>query len=266
MNTMNTNTLVARFILMPTLLLIVALFGGVRVDGVTRAFIFLPPPLISLVLASLVMLLFARAGLIKFNEWFDAKLSMIVSTSHALTLLTLFFATAQVFNCVLPERGLLHALFVLFLLWSLINNLFAAFDAKRALRSLAVLLSFSFALKFLVFANITNDAEAGVWRRAMELLLKGVTLGALDLPRFAPATGYIAFVTLALYLVALWMMPAAPFDETKANFNDETNRTELTEVLAAYEQLSPPEQAAAREFIKREKSENLISSSRDSAV
>lgn len=245
------------YIVLPLILLCVVCLGGVRVDGVTRAVLFLPPPLISLVLAALTLMIFVRGRLLDVSRWFDARLSSVFSVANALILAALFFATAQVFNAVLPERGLLHGAFVIFLLWSLINNLIAGVDARRSLRSLAAMLGFAFTLKFLVLANLTDDTETGVWRRAAELLLKGVTLGALDVPRFAASTGYIAFFTLALYLLALWLIPGVKENQaaedapssasTSLIKRDATSESPTTnDVLAAYHVLPASERAAVR--------------------
>jgi len=241
----DTTTLVVRFILLPTLFLIVALLGGVRVDGATRGLVFLNPPLVALILAALVMSLYTRAGLVRLAEWFESSQTLIISAANALTLIALFFATAQVFNVILPERGLLHGLFALFFLWTLVNNLFAAFDARRALRSIIALLAIAFVLKYLLLANLAgSDTEGGALRQILALLLKGVTLGTLDLPRYAPTTGYLAFFAVAFYVVALWLMP-----ETKSVVRDETRNTPLESVLAAYFQLASPERAAARRAV-----------------
>lgn len=249
------------YIVLPLILLCVVCLGGVRIDGMTRAVLFLPPPLISLVLAALTLVMFARGRLLDVSAWFDARKSSVFSIANALILGTLFFATAQVFNAVLPERGLLHGVFVIFLLWSLINNMIAGVDARRTLRSLAAMLAFAFTLKFLVLANLTDDTETGVWRRAAELILKGVTLGALDLPRFAASTGYIAFFTLALYLLALWLMPGVKDSQAAAEDATTSSSTSLiklnatraspttNDVLAAYHVLPASERAAVRDAV-----------------
>ncbi|MCP9496533.1 MAG: hypothetical protein MSG64_18990 [Pyrinomonadaceae bacterium MAG19_C2-C3] len=238
----DTTSLVVRFIVLPTLLLIVTLLGGVRVDAATRALVFLNPPLIALILAALVMSLYTRAKLINIAEWFESEQPFILATANALTLIALFFATAQVFNVILPERGLLHGLFAAFFLWTLFNNLFAAFDARRALRSVIALLAIAFMLKYLLLANLAgNDEESGLLRQAVALLLKGVTLGTLDLPRYAATTGYLAFFAVAFYVVALWLMP-----ETKAVAGVEVGDRRVEEALAAYLRLTPSERLTAR--------------------
>lgn len=120
-------------------------------------------------------------------------------------LLTLFFASAQAFNSVLPERGLLHWLFSFFFLWTLWNNQFSSFDARRLLRSMVVLFGTAFVLKHMLLASFY--APDGGWlKRIASALAQGVTLGTLDAPMFAPATGYISFFTLGLYIVGLMMI------------------------------------------------------------
>jgi hypothetical protein len=49
---------------LPLIFLTVTLLGGLRVSAEGQKFIFFPPPLITLVLAVLLMLLFVRGGLI----------------------------------------------------------------------------------------------------------------------------------------------------------------------------------------------------------
>ena len=123
-------------------------------------------------------------------------------------LITLFFASAQAFNSVLPERGLLHWLFSFFFLWTLWNNLFSSFDARRLLHSLVVLFGTAFVVKHLLLASLYS-AEGGWLKRLAGVLLQGVSLGTLDTPAFAPASGYISFFTLALFVAGLLLIPFA---------------------------------------------------------
>jgi hypothetical protein len=201
-----------RAVLLPWLLLTVALLGGVRVAARDRSLLFLPPPLVTLVMAALLMALFLRARLVLPGRWLSSSHSVLDNASHALTLAALFFASAQAFNSVLPESGLLHWVFALFLLWTLWNDQFAPFDARRLLRSVAVLLATAFALKHLLLAGFHGTGEGGWSRRLVSALLEGVTLGTIDLPAFAPATGYLSFFTLALYVGALALVRPAPDD------------------------------------------------------
>ena len=194
------------YVLLPFIFLTVALLGGLRVSADDRAFIFFPPPLITLVLTVLLMLLFIRGDLLDLRSWIAAHNLPFTNVSNAWLLFTLFFASAQAFNSVLPERGLLHWLFSFFFLWTLWNNQFSSFDARRLLRSLVVLFGTAFVLKHLLLASLY--APDGGWlKRVAGALVQGVALGTLDTPAFAPATGYISFFTLGLYILGLVLIP-----------------------------------------------------------
>lgn len=199
------NRALVNYWVMPLIFLTVALLGGLRVGAEDHAFIFLPPPLITLILAALLMLLFVRGGLIELRSLVAGNNPPLTNVSHIWILLTLFFASAQAFNSVLPERGLLHWLFSFFFLWTLWNNQFSSFDARRLLRSLVVLFGTAFVLKHLLLASL-YATDGGWLKRAAGLLAQGVTLGTLDAPAFAPATGYISFFTLGLYIAGLVLL------------------------------------------------------------
>ncbi len=193
------------YVVLPFIFLTVALLGGLRVSSDDRAFVFFPPPLITLVLAVLLMLLFLRGGLIELRSMIASENPPLENASNIWLLLTLFFASAQAFNSVLPERGLLHWLFSFFFLWTLWNNQFSSFDARRLLRSLIVLFGTAFILKHMLFASLY--APDGGWlKRIASALVQGAALGTLDAPAFAPATGYISFFALALYVIGLTLM------------------------------------------------------------
>jgi len=154
-----------------------------------------------------------RGGLIELQSWMAASEPPLRNVSHIWVLLTLFFASAQAFNSVLPERGLLHWLFSFFFLWTLWNNQFSSFDARRLLRSLVVLFGTAFVLKHLLLPSLYGSS--GGWlQRLAGVLAQGVSLGTLDAPMFAPATGYISFFALGLYIAGLLVMS---FNEQIAN-------------------------------------------------
>ena len=199
------NQALVSYWVLPFIFLTVALLGGLRVSAEDHAFVFFPPPLITLVLAVLLMLLFVRGGLIELRLWIAANYPPLRNISHSWLLLTLFFASAQAFNSVLPERGLLHWLFSFFFLWTLWNNQFSAFDAGRLLRSLVVLFGTAFVLKHMLLASLYTP-DGGWLKRVAGALAQGVTLGTLDAPMFASATGYISFFTLGLYIAGLLLM------------------------------------------------------------
>src|SRR5258708_23914589 len=131
---------------------------------------------------------------------------MLTNVSHLMTLIVFFFASAQAFNSVLPESGLLYWMFSFFFLWTLWTNQFSAFDARRLLRSLIVLFSTAFVLKHLLVSGLY--APAGGWLKTIAAaLLQGI---AIDVPAFAPITGYVSFFALALYVAGLLRIKPVP--------------------------------------------------------
>jgi hypothetical protein len=236
-----------RFFLLPTIFLTVALLGGLRVSAETHAFLFVAPPLVALILAVLLSLLFVRGRLVNLHAWFSNDNAPGTLVSHALTLLALFFASAQAFTSVLPERGLFRWMFAFFFLWTLWNNQFADFDARRLVRSLAVLFGTAFVLKHMLLASLY--APDGGWlKRLAGALLEGVTQGTLtSAPEsFAPSTGYISFFTLALYVLGLVLLPPAP-----DTHDDVPHARDPRELVTQYRQLSLEERALLREEMLR---------------
>jgi hypothetical protein len=227
-------------VVLPFIFLTVALLGGLRVSAEDHAFVFVPPPLITLVLAVLLMLLFVRGGLIELRSWIAGDKSPLANINNSWILLTLFFASAQAFNSVLPERGLLHWLFSFFFLWTLWNNQFSSFDARRLLRSLAVLFGTAFVLKHMLLASLYS-ADGGWLKRMTGALVSGVTLGTFDAPAFVPATGYISFLTLGVYIVGLGLVAFA----TENREIGERGRGELEELK------SDPQIPQIQQFEKR---------------
>ena len=198
------NQALLRFLITPAILLTVALLGGLRVNA-EGAFVFIPPPLITLILAVLLMLLLWRGRLIEMHVWVATHNSPLTNSTGVLTLIAMFFASAQAFNSVLPERGLLHWLFSFFFLWTLWNNQFSSFDPRRLLRSLVVLFGTAFLLKHMLLASLYAP-EGGWLKQIAGTLLQGVSLGTLDAPMFSPATGYVSFFTLALFITGLFVV------------------------------------------------------------
>lgn len=228
-----TNRALVRFILLPTIFLIVALLGGVRVASETGALVFVSPPLVTLILAVMLLALFVRGGAVVAGRWLSADNGAAANVSHALTLGALFFASAQSFNSVLPDGGLLRWVLSFFFLWTLWQNQFAAFDARRLLRGLVALFGTAFVIKHVLLAALY--APDGGWlKRLAGALLEGVTLGSLEGRAFAPATGYVSFFTLALYVCGLVLLPPAPDDEM-------SEAARADEVVAAFRALPPGE-------------------------
>src|SRR5256714_896924 len=220
------NRALARHVLLPTIFLTVALLGGVRVGADGGALLFVPPPLVTLVLAVMLLALFARGRAVVVGAWLSADNPALSNVSHALTLAALFFASAQSFNSVLPEAGLLRWMLSFFFLWTLWQNQFSAFDARRLLRSLAALFGTAFLVKHALLASLY--APGGGWlKRLAGALFEGLTSASPGEQAYAPAAGYISFFTLALYVCGLLLTPPAPQDSPRAT----ARADELVETL-----------------------------------
>ena len=76
------NRALVSFVVLPMLFLTVALLGGLRVSAVGHAFVFIPPPLVTLLLAVLLALLFVRGRLIEFPAWVSSTSSPLTNFSH----------------------------------------------------------------------------------------------------------------------------------------------------------------------------------------
>src|SRR5437773_8460539 len=209
------NRALLHFIVLPTILLTVGLLGGLRVDAQTRQFVFIAPPLVTLVLAILLGSLFVRAGAIDLHYWLAIEQPTLTNLPHLLTLMSLFFATAQAFNSVLPESGLLHWMFSFFFLWTLWTNQFSNFDRRLLLRSIIVLFGTAFVLKHLLVSALY--APDGGWLRTIaSSLLQGISI---DVPAFAPSTGYVSFFALILYVAGLLLIAPVPMPPGESQVN-----------------------------------------------
>lgn len=196
----------AQYIFLPAIFLFVALLGGLRFDARDQSFLFIKPALVCLIYASSTLFLFFRARLLKLDGWFSPDFPATKTTANAGVLLTLFFATAQVFNSLLPERGLPFLIVAFCFFWTLWNNLFAEFDARRLIKSLAGTFALAFFVKYLVLANLAAAPSESLWQRISENPTKEAFTYLLDLPQFAAATGYVQFFALALYLLGLFLL------------------------------------------------------------
>jgi hypothetical protein len=188
---------------LPCLFLTVALLGGLRLGADVRL---VPPPLVALVLAVLVLGSLVRSGVIAHERLLNQRRTGIENACGSVVLLAVFAASAQVFNLLTPDSGLLHALVSVFFLVQLLTTLTGVRDRMAMLRSLAVLLGCAFLLRFIALESLYAPGR-GVIKRVMTALMEGITLGALDYAPTGPATGYIAFLALTLYLVGLVLLP-----------------------------------------------------------
>ena len=198
---------VLNYVILPLIFLVPTLLGGLRLGAADNAFIFLKPPLICLVFAAVMMILFFRSGLMQLDGWFSERFSTLQNMANAAIFLTLFAASTQLFNSLLPEKGLPLWVVGFCFFWTLWNNLFTDFDTKKLLRSLGALFGMAFVVKYLVLANLTATGDASLFQRIFENPTKEAFTWLLDLPRYAAGTGYIQFFALALYIIGLFLTP-----------------------------------------------------------
>ncbi len=195
------------YFVLPCIFLTAALLGGLRFSGLDGSFIFLKPALFCLIFASVMLVLFFRSGLIQLDGWFSESFAMTKNAANAVVLLTLFAATVQLFNSLLPEQGLPFWIVAFCFFWTLWNNLFADFDTKKLLQSLGGLFGLAFVVKYLILANLTAPASESWLRSIIENPARETFTWLLDLPRFSAGTGYIQFFTVVLYLIGLFLLP-----------------------------------------------------------
>jgi hypothetical protein len=190
---------------LPALFLTVAAAGGLRLSAAGGSMSFVPPPLITLVLAVLLLAVMVRAGLLVPSSLVGDRRSGLENLSGTVVMLTLFAASAQLFNCLTPDAGILRLLFNLFFLFLLWNTLAAQPDRVRLLRSLVVVFGWAYVVRYVALAALA-DPQAGWTRRMLTVLLEGVSAPLPGEPT-APLAGYVAFGTVALYMIGLVLLP-----------------------------------------------------------
>jgi hypothetical protein len=196
-----------RYLLIPMIFLTVTLLGGLRLADTDNAFIFLRPALICLVFATALLVLFIRGNLIDLSGWFSDTFSALHNVANAAVLFTVFTASTQVFNSLIPEAGLPFWLISFCFFWTLWNNLFLDFDARRLLRSVGGLFALGFLVKYLLLQNLTAPSSENWLRAIFENPAKEAFTWALDLPRYSALTGYVQFFTVAFFLLGLFLIP-----------------------------------------------------------
>jgi hypothetical protein len=209
-------TAVREAIALPLIFLTVALFGGLRLaDRVVLQ----PPPLFALVLAVLLLGVLVRCGALAPDRLMHPSRSTLANLNGLVVIVSAFLASAQAFNAATPGSGLPRVLFNLFFLVLLANTIAAAPDRVRVLRSLLVIFGSAFVMKFIVLATLSERAE-GVFARVLRVLFEGITLGSVSQEVVHPATGYLAFCTLMLYMFGLVLLtpvnPVRPQDADRA--------------------------------------------------
>jgi hypothetical protein len=207
-----------QYIVVPAVFLFVTFLGGLRLGAENSELLFLKPALVCLIFAVFLIVLFSRARLIRLEGWFSEDFTPLQNTANACVMLTLFAASTQIFNSLIPEQGLPFWIISFFFLWSLWTNLFAEFDTKKLLTSLGSLFGLAFITKYLILASLTSPENGGFIQAIFSgNLTKETITYLLDLPRFSGGTGYIQFFTLIFYLIGLFLL--SPVSVKKDQFS-----------------------------------------------
>lgn len=197
-------TVVREAIVLPATLLTVALLGGLRIGP---AVVLVPPPLVSLVLAVMLLAALVRAGAFAPTAILRAQRAPLENISGLIVLATLFAAATQVFTLVTPERGLLHVVFSVCFFVQLTTTMAGVTGRRNMLRSLAVLLGSSFVVRFIVLESL-YARDGGFAKRLVTAMLEGASLGTIQYETVGAATGYVAFIALTLFMIGLVLLPA----------------------------------------------------------
>ena len=217
---------------LPVLFLTIALLGGFRLAEAVRL---VPPSLTALILAVLLLGVLIRAGGISASALLHGERTPAENMSGAIVLATLFAATSQALNLLIPDTGLLHAVFAIFIFCQLLTIGAARTDRIGSLRSVVVLFGSLFVLRFILLEGLYSSSGSTL-NRVLQVLLSGATLGGITYEPNAPATGYVAFFTVALYVVGLLLLPKdplLPMVPRRSDLPEALTRSTLIIVLAA---------------------------------
>jgi hypothetical protein len=197
-------TPVREAIVLPLLFLTVTLLGGFRVATTVKL---VPPSLTALMLAMLLIATLVRGRVLHPAALMHGSRTPAENSSGLVILLVLFAASAQAISLLLPDRGLLHAGFGIFVFCQLMTMNAAGPDRVATLRGLFVLFGSLFVLRHIAIEALYAP-ERGVLHRVLTALMSGASLGGINYEPNAAVTGYAAFFTLLLYVVGLWLLPA----------------------------------------------------------
>jgi len=196
-------TAVREAIVLPLLFLAITLTAGIEIG--TRVTL-TPPSLFALMLATLLIAALVRSGALAPDQLLHGSRSILANANGAAVLVTLFVASAQILSMLTPRRGLPLLFVNMFLFVLLLNTLAAVPDRTRLLRSLAITLGSALAIKFIVLAALSGPAEGRV-ARVLVALFDVATLGGVAQDPEPASAGYLAFAALALYLLAVALLP-----------------------------------------------------------
>ena len=202
--------LYAFYVYLPLIFLTSALLAGLRFSLIESTLIFLKPSLICLVFAAMEMGLFAKANLIDLRCWFSEESPLLGNFANGMVLASVFIASTQIFNSLIPEQGVPYWIVTFCFFWTLWNNLFADFDTRRLVRSIGALFALAFVIKYLILLNLSGPANQTWIDSILQSPSKAAAAWMLDIPQFSAATGYVQFLAVGLYLLGLLLLPSSP--------------------------------------------------------
>lgn len=196
-----------QYVVIPFIFLTVTLLGGLRISAENNEFLFFRPALVCLIFGAILVVLFFRAKLIVLDGWLNEDFSTAKNIANGLTLFTLWTASVQVFNSLIPEQGLPFWIVAFCFFWTLWTNLFAEFDVRRLLQSLGGLFGLAFIVKYLILINLVPEtSESWLDILSVKNITQETFAYLLNLPNFSGATGYIQFFTIVFYLIGLFLL------------------------------------------------------------
>lgn len=198
------------YIYLPVIFLTSALLGGLRFSAADGTFIFLRPSLVCLIFAAMLMILFARAHLIRASSWFSEEKPLLDNAANGVVIASVYIASTQAFNSLVPEQGVPYWIVAFCFFWTLWNNVFADFDTRRLMRSLGALFALAFVVKYLVLLNLTTPANQSWLENLIQRPSKSAAAWLLEVPQFSGATGYVQFFAVAIYMLGLYLLPSEP--------------------------------------------------------
>lgn len=193
---------------LPVIFLTVVLLGGLRIDTAGRLG-FMPPPLMALVLAVVLIGALYRSGALVPARLVHPARTGLANVSGVVVIVTLGLAAAQVLGTLTPESGLLALVFNVAWLVLLGNTVMAQPDRRRLLASLMLVFGAAFVVKYVLLGALYAP-DGGLTKRVALALMEGVSLGSLAYEPAGPATGYVAFVAVVLFLGGVASLPHGP--------------------------------------------------------
>jgi hypothetical protein len=200
-------------IVLPVLFLTVVLAGSMR-PGAAATLV--PPSLASLIAATVMLALLVRGGALDPARLLDSARPPLANLNGLTVLLTAFVASAQVITTLVPESGVPALMTWLVVAALLLQALALSPDRVPLLRGLMVSLGVIFTLKFIILAALSQPADGRVGR-AIQLFFEGVTFGSVSQRALHPAEGYLAFVTIVLYVIGVALLPPASWHMVRVN-------------------------------------------------